>query len=112
MAPKGPALKSEDYFRSRKPVAKAEKSFHVTEQEIMEPCEHCGTPEFTMRGENPVYTPCACFRITLSERRFVSLEKKESGYSIKFAKNSDPETVKAFLLTLKAKLLLAKKGVA
>lgn len=111
--PKSPgALKSEEYFGKlrKKPTAKSERAFHVTEQEMMQPCEHCGTPQFTKKFDKVAYAPCACFRITLNDRGFLSLEKKEQGYSLRFAKNADPETVRAFLLTLKAKLLLAKRG--
>lgn len=80
----------------------------LTEKELYTDCEHCGTPQFAKTESGPKYEPCACFMVTKSEK-FVTLKKSDSGYTLEFNPKSDPESVKAFLLALKAKLLVTKK---
>jgi hypothetical protein len=98
--PKMPAMKSE---------------IIVTKSEIMSNCQHCQQPEFKMVNGNPEFSPCACFRVLRKDEsgqdaEFVKILKKNDGtYGLQFSKNADPDAVKAFLLALKAKLLIGKK---
>ena len=119
MAPKAPVNKKE-YFQQKlgkAPMTKSEKIHLATEDQLYKSkCEDCGTAEF-VKGEdgNPKFNPCACFRVLKNDEegrpyRFVQPIKKSDGtFGLQFAKNADPEQVKLFLLTLKARLLIKKK---
>ena len=96
------------------PTMKSERKYAVSNEEIYAPCEYCGLPEFKKSEGGPVYSPCHCFRITLKNEEgqpqsFVKLSKTTTGYNLSFAEGADPDSVKAFLLTLKAQLLTQKK---
>lgn len=91
-------------------------SAKVSKSELFANCIHCGVPEFTT-GSNgqPTFKPCACFSVVNKDENdkpceFVTLQKNQDGtFGLKFDPKADQDTVKAFLLTLKAKLLLQKK---
>ncbi len=95
-----------DYFQNKLPgVTKSE--FHVAEEQLYQPCVHCGTAEFVKSENGPVYQPCACFMVTLRDggkTTFVELKKHEGSYSLKFSPRADKDQVRAFLLTLRARL--------
>lgn len=109
------AVKKSDYFKSK--LGKSEK-YTTTEEELYKSkCPHCEVPEFK-KGENgiPIFNPCACFSVMKKNEegkpyKFVEVIKKtESGlWDLKFHPNADPESVKVFLLTLKAHLLVKRK---
>jgi hypothetical protein len=105
-APKAPKSLQTPKAPTTPKIGKSE--LRLSEKELYTDCEHCGTPQFTKTAAGPEYAPCACFMVTKSEK-FVTLSKNESGYSLDFNPKSDPESVKAFLLALKAKLLVTKK---
>ena len=98
---------------------KSERFYNVSASEIYANCEQCGRPEFTT-GVNgaPVFNPCACFRVMVKDEndkpyKFVILAKKEDGsFSLKFNPTADKDAIKAFLLTLKSKLLERKNHCA
>lgn len=103
IAPTKPSMgKSETYFKAKR------KELTISESQLMTKCEHCGVAQFKKENDSMSYEPCACFMITKSEN-FVSLSKNESGYTIDFNPKADPDSVRAFLLALKAKILLTKK---
>jgi hypothetical protein len=115
MKPKNPTMKpnmtKSDYFRS-----KLGKTEIATEEMLFKStCPECGKPEF-VKGEdgNPEFTPCACFRVLKKDEeghpaKFVHAIRKSDGtYGLEFDKDADPEAVKMFLLTLKARLLIKK----
>lgn len=107
-APKGIG----SYLRSK--IFKNERVYQVPGEEIYSPCEHCGKPEFTKTEDGPKYAPCHCFRITLKNddgkpTSFVKLSKTQNGYNLTFDPDADPDSVRAFLLTMKATLLTQKK---
>lgn len=127
-APKNPSLKpptlkeelneTEDflppgkkYFRKKLEkigkVAKGEKTYALSEDEILSPCPHCNKPEFIKSEGKYKFTPCYCFK---SEGKFVDIIKTESGYEVVFDVNADKDSVHAFLLLLKSQLLLRKGG--
>jgi hypothetical protein len=115
--PKAPGMmKGNDYFRSK--LGKSEELYaHATEEQLYKStCQNCGVPEFVKGDDgNPKYNPCACFLITKKDEEgkpnnFVKLLRKNDGsYGLEFMKGADPETVKLFLLTLKARLLIKRK---
>ncbi len=117
-APKSPKAAKPDYFKSmlKKPVTKSEKKWVATEEQLYKTaCPDCGTPEFKKGADgNPTFNPCACFLVLKKDENgnpcsFVNAIRKTDGtYSLEFEKNADPEVVKAFLLTLKARLLIKK----
>ena len=103
--PKAPA----NYFQNKLAnVAKSE--FHVTTEQLYQPCVQCGTAEFVKNEDGmPHYSPCACFGVTLQsssgkKTTFVELKKSGAGYSLKFSNKADQDTIKAFLLTLRTRL--------
>ncbi len=93
-----------------KPMGKSEKrsELKLSETELYTNCEHCGTPQFSKTAHGPEYAPCACFMVTKTEK-FVTLKKSDTGYTLDFDPKADPESVRAFLLALKAKLLVTKR---
>jgi hypothetical protein len=111
-----PVAKSGDYFRSK--LGKNEVlQAHATEEQLYKSaCQNCGVAEF-VRGEDghPRYNPCACFLVTKKDeegrpQKFVKILKKNDGaFDLEFIRGADPETVKLFLLTLKARLLIKRK---
>jgi hypothetical protein len=86
------------------------KSIGLSEEYIYAPCPHCNTPEFKKTENGPKFAPCACFAIEAERKQFVKLNKTESGYKLEFDPKADPESVKAFLLTLKLGLLAKRFG--
>lgn len=104
----GAMTKSGDYFRSK--LGKSE----VTEDQLYSHCEICGKPQFTKNNKGPEFSPCACFSVVKSDeegntKNFVKVLKKSEGkFELQFSNDSDPETVKLFLLSLKARLLIKK----
>lgn len=108
-APKGPKQPKMPQMAQAPKAPKMGKSeLKLSESELYTDCEHCGTPQFKKTEHGPQYDPCACFLVTKSEK-FVTLKKSDRGYELQFNENADPESVKAFLLALKARLLVAKK---
>jgi len=102
-APKPPQMgKSETYFSHKR------KELTISESQLFTECEHCGVPQFTKTEQGPSYKPCACFMVTKNEQ-FVTLKKNETGYALDFNPKADADSVKAFLLALKARLLVTKK---
>ena len=94
-----------------KPVQKSEKAI-VTSEELHNPCPHCGKAEFKKSEDGTqVFSPCACFQVEQdSATPFVQVKKHENGpYELEFSPTADPDSVKAFLLTLKARLMISKK---
>jgi hypothetical protein len=98
-------------------MTKSENRCHVvTEQEVYTPCSDCGKPEFTKGADGtPQFDPCACFSVMRKDEdgrpmKFVSVLKKNDGkLSLNFSPKADLDAIKAFLLTLKASLLIRKK---
>lgn len=105
-----------DYFRNKlhKPIT---KSYNATEEQLYKSnCLDCGKPEFTKgRNNHPVFTPCACFLVLKKDEEgfpvdFVkTIRKSDGSYGLEFNKNTDPEMLKVFWLTLKSQWLLKKK---
>jgi hypothetical protein len=119
-APKAPGMAKGEYFKkilSNAPVKKTEKVWATTEEQLYKTeCRECGKPEFVKGNDGqPKFTPCACFLVLKKDEegrpyRFVQPIKKSDGsFDLKFAADADPEVVKMFLLTMKARLLLKKK---
>jgi hypothetical protein len=105
------------YFRKKlqkQGISKKEKVV-LGHDDIFNPCVHCGVSEFNKDNQGKVsFKPCACFQVEKSERKdkeeFVTIKKSDKdSYELSFASDADPESVKAFLLTLKARLLVEKK---
>jgi hypothetical protein len=99
-----------------KPLAQSEKTYCLTEAEVYMPCLDCGIPEFIKNQDgSPQFRPCACFSVLKKDEsgkpfKFVSVLKKDDGsFTMNFSPSADPESVKAFLLTLKASLLVKRK---
>lgn len=107
-----PVVKKDEYFKSK--LNKAQK-LQVTEDELYKSCcQHCQVPEFKKTEAGPVFNPCDCFSYLRKDEagnkyKFVTISKSSKGFDLTFAKNSDPEVTKAFLLLLKANALIAKK---
>lgn len=122
MKPKYPGVnmsKGGDYFRSKlnKPaMSKSEKQFLATEEQLYKSkCNECGTAEFVKGSDgNPHFNPCACFRVLKKDEegrpyKFVhAIRKSDGSFGLSFAADADPDVVKMFLLTLKARLLIKK----
>lgn len=112
MAMKGEMPASPKTLRSL--IKKSETSY-VTEFELYQACEHCGTPEFKKTPNGPIFSPCACFMVLTKDEtgkptNFVALRKTASdGYRLDFNPSADPDAVKTFVLLLKSSLLLKKK---
>jgi hypothetical protein len=98
------------------PLKMSEKIYVLTESEVYTPCQECGKSEF-VKGEdgNPNFSPCACFSVMRKDEsgkpfKFVSVLKKNNGsFEMNFSPSADPDSVKAFLLTLKASLLVKRR---
>lgn len=107
--------KAKDPEPLKKPINKTEQFFYVNKDEIYSLCEFCHQPEFIPdQNGNPLIKPCACFSIITKNNNknihFVKVHKTEDGnFKISFHKSVDADTRKAFLLTLKARILLNKK---
>jgi hypothetical protein len=108
--PKPPKMPSAPMGKSEYFKQKLQKSYKVTEDQLYSACEHCGTAQFTKTSSGPTYSPCACFMVTKNSN-FVSLTKNENSYSLTFNQNANQESIKAFLLALKSRLLMAKAGI-
>lgn len=125
--PAGPKMTKGEYFASLKKkrvleplikpnVQKSEKAYFVAKEEIYHECDFCGMPEFSKntKGE-PELSPCACFSVMAKSEsgrpiKFAKVSKTEDGnFKLSFHKSVDAESTRAFLLTLKAKLLLSKQ---
>lgn len=116
--PKNPTMAKSDYFRGKldKCMGKSMRAAATEEQLYKSACPECGTPEFKKAADgHPEFNPCACFRVLKKDEegrpvKFVTAIKKgEGNYGLEFDPNADPEAVKMFLLTLKARLLIKKK---
>lgn len=111
--------KSDEYFKKRlsKVEVKKSQTCSVTENELYKSeCAHCHVPEFKKSEDGtPEFNPCACFKVLRKtdegkEYKFVSIFKKSEGsYDLKFHPEADSQSVKVFLLTLKARLLMKRK---
>ncbi|MGH7240771.1 MAG: hypothetical protein ACREGB_00565, partial [Candidatus Saccharimonadales bacterium] len=99
--------------QNRSGMGKSEALYLIEGREIYKNCMHCGQPEFTKSEDgHPQFKPCICFLQPGDSDRTEFLdviEKTDAGYVIKFDANADADSVKAFLLTLKTKLLLKKR---
>jgi hypothetical protein len=110
-----PQMKAPKPAQSAMATQKSEKSFLVTDEEIYSPCLTCGEPEFKKSETGPRFAPCACFASeTVADdgqpKKFVELVKGQDGKQrVVFAKDSDPESQRMFLLLLKASLLAGKR---
>lgn len=109
------AVQKSDYFKSK--LGKSEK-YTTTEDELYKSkCPHCHVPEFKKSEDGiPVFNPCACFSVMKKDEegnpyKFVEVIKKSNtnDWELKFHKDANPDSVKVFLLTLKAHLLVKKK---
>jgi hypothetical protein len=119
--PKMPAMKSEGYFRkklNKSSISKSIKAVATSQELFKSTCFDCGRPEFSKdESGKPKFTPCACFKVLNKNEKgqpykFVeAIQKNDGTFSLQFAPDADPETVKLFLLTLKTKLLLKKRGI-
>ena len=90
------------------PTKKSE-SIVVTSEQLNRKCAHCGTSEFKKSEDGKmVFAPCACFQVEEnSEVPFVQVKKSENGaFELEFSPKADPESIRAFLLTLKARLMI------
>ena len=97
--------------KSKSQVQKSEKAI-VTSEELHNPCPHCGKAEFKKSEDGTqVFSPCACFQVEQeSATPFVQVKKHENGpYELEFSPTADPDSIRAFLLTLKARLMISKK---
>lgn len=104
------AMKSEAADLS---VKKAEE-YSVSEAELGEQCEHCGTPQFINSSTGLLFKPCACFMALTKDEEgnpinFVALRKTQGGYKLSFSPNADEEAKRTFLLMLKSRLLIRKR---
>jgi hypothetical protein len=132
--PKGPAMKEElpehhdpqlgkkghKFFKNKlnkiKATVKSERSFKLNPDEIYSPCPQCGIPEFVKSEDGkPKFRPCACFRSEVvgddgrTPKHFVELTKDEGGqFHLTFDRSADKDSVRTFLLLLKASLLAKK----
>lgn len=78
----------------------------IFKKNLQSACQHCNKPQFT---KEYIFDPCACFLIEkYSKRPFVRLIKNNGTFSLVFRKNADPESVIAFLRTLKFSLKVTK----
>jgi len=105
------------YFRNKlDKVQKSEKiakEYFITESEMFNRCVHCGVSEFVKNEDGSIkYQPCACFMVTQksgseNDIPFVEIiRKSESGaYQLRFNPKADADVVKAFLMTIKNKLI-------
>jgi hypothetical protein len=83
--------------------------FLITESELSNKCTDCGKPQFTLIKKEHQFTPCICFASeNQGKEAFVKLVKNDSGMKLMFNSKADPDSVKAFLLTLKLGLLAKK----
>lgn len=103
-------------FTKPQPLANSEKSYILSESEIYTPCPDCGKSEFIKSEDgSPKFNPCACFSVMKKDElgkpfKFVTVLKKNDGsFTMNFSPEADSEAVKAFLLTLKASLLVKRK---
>ena len=81
------------------------RKFSVSETEVNTPCEHCGKAQF----KNDQFDPCLCFQVEKNSKEpFVKLVKSAEGTKLEFRPDADPESVRAFLLTLKLGLIANK----
>lgn len=112
--PAGEVNKS-DYFKTK---LKKNEKYTTTENELYKSkCPHCQVPEFKKSEDGtPIFNPCACFSVMKKDEegnpyKFVEVIKKSETnvWDLKFHPNADPESVKVFLLTLKAHLLVKRK---
>jgi hypothetical protein len=79
----------------------------VTDLEAFAPCQHCGKSQF--KRSDGSFDPCLCFAVEKgSSEPFAKLVKTAAGYSVEFRPDADPESTRAFLLTLKLGLLARK----
>lgn len=102
---KKPSINKNEYFRS-----KLNKTYPVSKEEFVAKCEQCGIPNFKKSENNYVYNPCHCFKVTLksedTNEPFLKILKKNDGtYGLSFREDADQDTIKAFLLTIKSRLL-------
>lgn len=100
--------------RSLRSLIRKSEEAHVSESELYRSCEHCGKPEFSRAPDGPRFTPCACFvALTKDEegrpQHFVALRKSGDGYRLTFDPSADPDSVRAFLLLMKTRLLVKKR---
>jgi hypothetical protein len=106
--PKVGAMTKNEYFKKK--LSKSE----VTESELYSHCEICGTSQFKKTEKGPEFSPCACFSVVKKDeegnsKKFVNVLRKSDGkFDLEFSPESDPETVKLFLLSMKARLLIKK----
>lgn len=90
--------------------------YTLSKEEVYNKCPFCQTKMFTEVAGKPQFTPCMCYTALTKtddgkEVWFVKISKLEKGgYNLKFNSKVDPESIKAFLVTLKTRLL-SKKGV-
>jgi hypothetical protein len=108
-APKAPAQPKP---LALKQVTKSEKLHFLTEEELYSPCDLCGKSEFQKTEKEPKFSPCDCYSVLANEKdQFVRvIAKNDNSYKIIFSESAEPDAVKAFLLTLKASLMLSKRG--
>lgn len=116
--PKAPTLKSENYFRSKLNNSKVQKNewYNVSEEELYKSiCKECGKANFAKKTDGmPSFEPCVCFAVMKKDEEGSNINgveiirKSDGTFNLKFDKSADPESVKAFLLMLKSRLLLKK----
>lgn len=114
-AAKAASVNKNEYFKAK---IKKKETYTATEDELYKSkCPHCNVPEFKKSETgSPEFNPCACFSVMKKDEegqpyKFVNVIKKsETGnFELKFHKSADPDSVKVFLLTLKAHLLVKRK---
>jgi hypothetical protein len=114
-AAKAAAVNKNEYFKAK---IKKKETYTVTESELYKSkCPHCNVAEFKKSETgSPEFNPCACFSVMKKDEegnpyKFVSVIKKSDtgNFELKFHKNADPDSIKVFLLTLKAHLLVKRK---